>query len=71
MINNVTSFWLILLYLSSPFDILLLILFYKLDAQNAEIDVSGAIGIIFFRRLTMVDLSLREFINIEISSSKV
>lgn len=41
-------FWLILLYLSSPFDILLLILFYKLDAQNAEIDVSGAVGIIFF-----------------------
>ena len=64
-------FWLILLYLSSPFDILLLILFYKLDAQNAEIDVSGAIGIIFFRRLTMVDLSLRGFINIEISPSKV
>ena len=64
-------FWLILLYLSSPFDILLLILFYKSDAQNAEIDVSGAIGIIFFRRLTMVDLSLREFINIEISSSKI
>ena len=64
-------FWLILLYLSSPFDILLLILFYKLDAQNAEIDVSGAIGIIFFRRLTMVDLSLREFINIEILPSKV
>ena len=64
-------FWLILLYLSSPFDILLLILFCKLDAQNAEIDVSGAIGIIFFRRLTMVDLSLREFINIEISPSKV
>ena len=64
-------FWLILLYLSSPFDILLLILFYKLDAQNAEIDVSGAAGIIFFRRLTMVDLSLREFINIEISPSKV
>lgn len=64
-------FWLILLYLSSPFDILLLILFYKLDAQNAEIDVSEAVGIIFFRRLTMVDLSLREFINIEISPSKV
>lgn len=64
-------FWLILLYLSSPFDILLLILFYKLDAQNAEIDVSGAVGIIFFRHLTMVDLSLREFINIEISPSKV
>ena len=64
-------FWLILLYLSSPFDILLLILFYKLDTQNAEIDVSGAIGIIFFRRLTMVDLSLKEFINIEISPSKV
>ena len=64
-------FWLILLYRSSPFDILLLILFYKLDAQNAEIDVSGAVGIIFFRRLTMVDLSLREFINIEISPSKV